>query len=74
MLLRQCYGDTVRILSPCQTYDIYNPIQIGYYRSDIHYATQNSDTKNYFIIFNKHQTSLERRNFKTTIGMLSFKE
>jgi hypothetical protein len=67
-------GDTVRILSPCQTYDTQNPIQISYYNSDIHYATQNSDTKNYFIVFNKHQTSLEKRNLKTAIGMLSFKE
>jgi hypothetical protein len=67
-------GDTVRILSPCQTYDIHNPVQIGYYRRDITYATQNSDTKSYFIVFNKHQASLEKRNLKTTIGMLSFKE
>jgi hypothetical protein len=67
-------GDTVRILSPCQTYDIHNPMQIGYYNSDTHYSTQNPDTKNYFIVFNLHQTSLEKRNLKTTIGMLSFKE
>jgi hypothetical protein len=67
-------GDTVRVLSPCQTYDIDHPVRIGYYWSDISYSIKNSNAKSTFIVFNKHQTSLEKRNFKTAIGMLSFKE
>lgn len=75
--IQKSTGDTIRILSACQEYDLNKAEKIGYFYKDSAIPVGNIkrvSADNSFIVFNKHQTIFEKRNYKTIIGSLGFKE
>lgn len=67
-------GDTVRILTPCQTYDVEKAHRIAYYQNDVTPGPINQIAEKSLVVFNKNQPFLEKKDLKTTIGVLSFKD
>ena len=76
-------GDTVRILAPCQKIDLnLNPSVGSYTPWDSTESIINKElrqngesnfiSENIFVVFNKQNAILEKREFKTAIGSLSF--
>jgi hypothetical protein len=77
--------DTVRILAPCQLFDVTRGTKTGIFYNDgiskvfdlllkdsKEDVFKMSDKEN-FVVFNKKAESLEKRNFRTAIGSLAFK-
>jgi hypothetical protein len=67
-------GDTVRILTPCQIYDGEITHRIAYYQNDVTLGAIKNIAEKSLVVFNKNQPFLEKKDLKTTLGMLSFKE
>jgi len=67
-------GDTIRILAACQLYDMDKPKRTCYFQNEISGISQNISDKKKLVAFNKHQAILEKKDFKTVIGFLRFKE
>lgn len=71
--IRVLNGDTVRILTACQTYDIDQPKTFGYFSLPHEYtASKLKNATKKLVAFNKQQFELERKNLKTCIGELGF--
>lgn len=66
--------DTVRILVPCQSYDDDNISGIGYYRKIVSDSIHNTFLGKSLIVFNKHLTNIEKKDFKTAVGVLVFRD
>jgi hypothetical protein len=76
-------SDTIRVLSPCQTIPDGDQPEEGSFSpwdstskiiKDVmkEYGEKNIETENKIVVFNKNNSQLERREFKTAIGSLSF--
>jgi hypothetical protein len=65
-------GDTVRILTPCQLYDMEKAHRVGHYQTDLTAGIIDHADKKSLVVFNKNQPFLEKKDLKTTIGFLSF--
>ncbi len=69
-------GDTLRILAlaAMQRYDIDKAPRIGTFKADLPMRNQLTPSENEYIIFNTNQANIEKGNYKTAFGLLSFEE
>jgi len=69
-------GDTLRILAlaAIQQYDIDKAPRIGTFKADLPMRNQMTPSENEYIIFNTNQADIEKGNYRTVFGVLSFDE
>lgn len=71
IVVHDATGDTIRILMPCFPYDIEHPVRSGKVVAVLGGEPVNKISTSY-VVFNKHQASLEKKDLKTIFGVVKF--